>query len=333
MGSGQNLTPVNCRDGGWGDVCITRVLKTASDGNEVWLRSCVAPAPMTCESGYMDSGENGLGKRREVWTLCCDIDNCNNNDPRDVLTTEAPTEPTTTTEIEETTEVPDEHMKCYFCSSNDAYITEEEKIACETGVGLENNVKDCAGIWGDECITTIFRNTATGDEVWSRDCVAPPPMTCDEGHGSIPGGWVYWRTCCDTDNCNNYDPRGDSGTTEAPTEPTTTTEIEETTTEVPEENLKCLYCDSTDASLTEEEKIACFTGVGLENNVKNCGDMGAECITTVFVQTATGNELWSRDCAAPLPMTCDEGQGTFYGMVYWRACCNEDNCNNYDPRG
>merc|ERR1711937_19682 len=159
---------------------------------EVWIRSCTAPAPMTCESGYTDYGESG-----EFWTLCCDTDNCNHYDPRDDF------EQTTTTEPQETTtEESPEGLSCYFCASNNPLITEEQKIACETGVGLEETIKDCSGIWGNECLTTVFRNTGTGEEVWARDCVAPPPMTCDEGHGTIYQGWVYWRACCNESGCN-----------------------------------------------------------------------------------------------------------------------------------
>ena len=73
---------VDCEAEGWGSSCITRVLKYTSTGNEIWLRSCVSPPPMTCDPGLDDSGAAG-----PVWTHCCDDDHCNDVDPRDELPT------------------------------------------------------------------------------------------------------------------------------------------------------------------------------------------------------------------------------------------------------
>merc|ERR1719348_142053 len=284
--SGHNLQAVNCKDDGWGDVCIARVFILASTGMEVWLRSCVAPAPMTCESGYTNYGDSG-----EVWTLCCDTDGCNNHDPRDDYET--------TTDLATTTEEEPEYMKCYYCSSNNPLITDEEKLACETGVGLENfenNMKDCGGIWGDECITTVFKNVETEELIWSRDCVAPPPMTCDEGHDTIYQGWEYWRSCCTEDYCNGGDPR--------PEEESTTTEV--ATTE--SDGIKCIYCTTATDNMSEEDIQTCEQGIINQDNVMDCEaeGWGDQCITRVY-KTVAGKEWWIRSCLGPVPMTCEAG--------------------------
>merc|ERR1711892_1610317 len=67
--AGVNITDkiVNCEEEGWGSSCIARILKYDSTGNEIWLRSCVSPPPMTCDPGLDDSGAAG-----PVWTQCCE---------------------------------------------------------------------------------------------------------------------------------------------------------------------------------------------------------------------------------------------------------------------
>merc|ERR1711892_731428 len=319
MGSGQNLTPVNCRDGGWGDVCITRVLKTTYDGNEVWLRSCVAPAPMTCESGYMESGI-GTGFRREVWTLCCDTDNCNNNDPRDVLTTQATTDVSTTDSSD--------GISCVYCTTAGGFnMTAEDEANCEQGINWEGDIMDCeAEGWGSRCISRVYKSSREGEEKewWIRSCLGPPPMTCEAGYVKLDNGDEYWTDCCDEDNCNIEDPR-DGITTEV-----TTTETEEP----PTDGIRCVMCTTAGGQGTDEEIANCEKGENLEDTSTDCeaDGWGSSCIARVYKQY-DGSILWIRSCLAAPPMTCDAGHVQLEsGAEYWTLCCDEDNCNTEDPR-
>merc|ERR1719402_1113478 len=88
---------ISCEAEGWGSECIARVYKQPS-GEELWIRSCLAAPPMTCDAGHVVLEETGA----EYWTLCCDENGCNTEDPRDTAdTTTTTTTRTTTTTTED----------------------------------------------------------------------------------------------------------------------------------------------------------------------------------------------------------------------------------------
>merc|ERR1719348_1303389 len=111
-------------------------------------------------------------------------------------------------------------------------------------------------------------------------------MTCDEGHAVYGEDNDYWTSCCDTDNCNSYDPRDVLPTETQPAETDTTavettTELgttEEVTTDSDATGIKCLVCHTNTGEPTEEEIENCKTGQNLET--MNCEEegWGAECI-------------------------------------------------------
>jgi len=221
--SGENLTAVACEEEGLGSSCVARVFILASTGMEVWIRSCVAAPPVSCDPGYTDYGESG-----EFWTLCCDTELCNSYDPRDETTTSTETSTTTTSDPE-----PTDGVRCAMCTTAGGQGTDEEILNCIKGENLEDTTIDCeAEGWGSSCIARVYKQP-TGEELWIRSCLAAPPMTCDAGHVVLETGAQYWTLCCEDDSCNTEDPRDQqfttTTTTTAPVSTTTTTRPEETT--------------------------------------------------------------------------------------------------------
>merc|ERR1719312_1903619 len=135
-------------------------------------------------------------------------------------------------------------IKCLQCATADPSNTGQDVANCASGQNL--NATDCeASGWGSSCITRVFTNSEAGSELFLRSCLAPEPMTCDEGHAYYGEHSEYGTHCCDSDGCNNYDPRDEFTTTE-----------------------------------TEEETQACISGVGLEENGWDCpaNGWGESCI-------------------------------------------------------
>merc|ERR1719435_313003 len=88
-----------------------------------------------------------------------------------------------------------------------------------------------------------------GMEIYLRSCVGHD-MTCEQGHVVLDNGADIWTGCCDTDNCNVFDPRDvlSIETTTTTDLPTTTTKLETTTTELADtttdvgDGLRCVRC-------------------------------------------------------------------------------------------
>merc|ERR1719516_526140 len=147
-----------------------------------------------------------------------------------------------------------EAVNCYQCNSYSPSNTEQENADCAAGVNITHKVVDCEEEgWGSSCIARVLKFTSTGNEIWIRSCVSPPPMTCDPGLDDSGAAGPVWTLCCDEDHCNNYDPRDDMETTEVVTsEPP----VEETTsiavTEEPSDGVRCYQCNSYSPSNTEQ---------------------------------------------------------------------------------
>jgi len=205
--TGENLedTSINCEEEGWGDGCITRVFQDA-DGEVQYFRSCIGKY-MTCVDGYGDYGESG-----ELWTSCCNEDNCNDDDPKE--------NPSTTVE-------PPIGLYCFKCGWDYA----SDGGDCVTGENLEDTSINCeAEGWGNGCITNVFRNNTDGTVQYFRSCIGNL-MTCEDGY--INGGELgeRWTSCCETDNCNDDDPKDALSSTTASTTIGSTSTTESTTTE------------------------------------------------------------------------------------------------------
>merc|ERR1719347_176665 len=320
--SGTGLTDlsVDCEAEGWGQSCITRTYAVGDTDEVIFLRSCVSPPPMTCEEGYMQFGDND-----EVWTACCDTDNCNDYDPRDVVDTP------TTTDTTDTTKGPYTGQRCYQCSNYDEGNTEEDVENCAKGINLEDKIVNCEEEgWGSSCIARVLYLHGSEKEFWVRSCLAPPPMTCNPGEDNYSSTGTFYTLCCDDDLCNGYDPRDNITTS---TSEMTTTEISETT--ATDTGITCVQCASNHPGYTDEEIQNCINGTDLEDTAINCEEegWGGRCIVRVFWNGETQEEIWLRSCLAPEPMYCDEGHEDFgEAAEYWTSCCDDDYCNTYDPR-
>merc|ERR1711935_112963 len=203
---------------------------------------------MTCDAG-MDDESSDLGT---FYTLCCEGDLCNNEDPRDDLTTDEPYD----------------GQKCYQCSTYDPNATDQEKEDCANGVNLEDKVVNCEEEgWGSSCIARVLHQPNSNTDTWIRHCLAPPPMTCDAGMDDESSDLgTFYTLCCEGDLCNNEDPRDDL------------------TTDEPYDGQKCYQCSTYDPNATDQEKEDCANGVNLEDKVVNCEEegWGSSCIARVL---------------------------------------------------
>merc|ERR1719348_931687 len=228
---------------------------------------------MTCSPG-MDDESSSLGT---FYTLCCDGDLCNAEDPRDDLPE------------------PYDGQRRYACTTYDPDNTEQESEDCANGVNLEDKVVNCEEEgWGSSCIARVLHLPNTDTDIWIRSCLAPEPMTCSPGiddESSSLG--TFYTDCCDGDLCNAEDPRDDL---------TTTTPDEETTLE-PYDGQRCYACSTYDPDNTEQESEDCANGVNLEDKVVNCEaeGWGSSCIARVLHLPNTDTDIWIRSCLAPEP--------------------------------
>merc|ERR1711935_391033 len=297
--TGVNLEETDCESAGWGSECITRVFINSETGAELFLRSCLAPSPMTCDEGHAEYGENS-----EYYTHCCDADGCNNYDPREAFEDD-----------DTTTEGPG--IMCYRCASNHPDNTEEDTQACITGEGLEDTALDCPNSgWGERCIAQVYRLGTSQDMTYVRSCLAPDPMVCNEGYTNYGESGELWTYCCDDDHCNGEDPLQIVST--------------------PEPQTQCFRCASNHPDNTDEDTANCISGNNLEATSMNCEEngWGSQCIARVYRLGSDENrEIYLRSCVAPSPMTCEEGYESYgnSGEV-WTVCCEGDNCNDYDPK-
>jgi len=195
--SGDNLadTSINCAAEGWGNGCISRVFQD-SNGTTQYFRSCIGKY-MTCVDGYGDYGDYG-----ELWTSCCDEDNCNDDDPKEELPA----------------------LHCYQCG----WDFSSEGGSCVEGTELEDTSINCKDEgWGSGCITRVYADTDGVEQVF-RSCIGEY-MTCVEGYSNLGGSGELWTTCCETDNCNDDNPKDAFSTTPASTTSSSTT-VSSTTT-------------------------------------------------------------------------------------------------------
>jgi len=311
QGTGIDDQSADCSSNGWGDECITRVRKegTGEDEKEFFFRSCMGKG-MTCEEGYVTFGDDN-----ELWTSCCSEDHCNTKDPRDVLTTDEPSDTTPPTT---------DGLHCYECGWAEA-SQGDDALNCVMGTDIDKST-DCSTFgWGDECISRVLRTgTGTEDEKeWTfRSCIGEH-MTCENGHiqyGENNENDI-WTSCCSSDNCNTEDPRDVLGSTTPSTETTA-------------EGLHCYHCGWADVS-QGEEAINCVEGTNIEDSL-NCGayGWGDTCITRVVRDNTDEDDIkeyFFRSCMGTA-MDCDEGYIEYGTSQVWTSCCSDNNCNNVDPR-
>merc|ERR1712142_506676 len=330
--------------GGFG--CLISRERGGEDGNEVFIRACLALAvegEYACET----ISENGV----TVQTCQCPTELCNRNWV-EAGSTESPTEP------------PVEKIKCYSCDSNDEECDDDHpgtETDCDKKFGC--NISLDKNLYTRGCSVNEEPNCIIEADTRSCDCQTPlcnknwndagaeekikcyscdsDAGDCDDSHAgteidckkeagcviSKDVAGVYMRGCsgevepdpgcnnednattcfCKTNLCNfNWEDAG-----------STTSSGSDTTKSTPAgPKLQCYQCDSTAGECSDDSH-----GTEVEcPEAKGC---------TISKTTGSDGSVFRRDCSNEKDVICDtiddgEGQGTTQFCNCDTSLCNAD---------